>query len=109
MSVTKYLDKFTHLSRYASDEVNTDLKRQERFLDGLIGTLNYQLRSRTFLDFQTLLNKAIGLEGKRKELGKQKRKFQSHGQSSSNTRPRYSSQLSSSQYLVDKEESIHKT
>jgi hypothetical protein len=43
MSVTKYLDKFTHLSRYAPDEVNTDPKRQERFLDGLIRPLNYLL------------------------------------------------------------------
>jgi hypothetical protein len=75
MSVTEYLDKFTHLSRYAPDEVNTDTKRQERFLDGLIGPLNYQLQSHTFLDFQTLVNKAIGLESKRKELGEQKRKF----------------------------------
>jgi hypothetical protein len=37
-----------------------------------------------------LLNKAIGLENKRKELGEKKHKFQSQGQSSSNTRPRYS-------------------
>jgi hypothetical protein len=43
MSETEYLDKFTHLSRYAPDEVNTDPKRLERFLDGLIGPLNYQL------------------------------------------------------------------
>jgi hypothetical protein len=91
MSATEYPDKFTHLSRYAPDEVKTDLKRKERFLDGLIGLLNYQLQSHTFQDFQTLLNKAIGLESKRKELGKQKCKFQSHGQSSSNTHPRYSS------------------
>jgi hypothetical protein len=48
MSVTEYLDKFTHLSRYAPDEVNTDPKRQERFLDGLIGPLNYQLQSHIF-------------------------------------------------------------
>jgi hypothetical protein len=79
MSVTEYLDKFTHLSCYAPDEVNTDLKRQERFLDGLIGPLNYHLQSHTFPYFQTLLNKAIGLESKRKELGEQKHKFQSHG------------------------------
>jgi hypothetical protein len=92
------LDKFTHLSCYASDEVNTDLKRQERFLDGLIGPLNYQLQSHAFPDFQTLLNKAIELESKRKELDEQKRKFQSHWQSSSNTRPRFSSQQSPSQY-----------
>jgi hypothetical protein len=43
MSVTEYLDKFTHLSRHAPDEVNTNPKRQEKFLDGLIGPLNYQL------------------------------------------------------------------
>jgi hypothetical protein len=34
-----------------------------------------------------LLNKAIGLENKCKELREQKRKFQSQGQSSGNTRP----------------------
>jgi hypothetical protein len=40
MSVNEYLDKFTQLSSYASDENNTGPKRQERFLDGLIGSLN---------------------------------------------------------------------
>jgi hypothetical protein len=44
MSVNEYLDKFTQLSRYAPDDVNTDPKRQERFLDGLIEPLNYQLQ-----------------------------------------------------------------
>jgi hypothetical protein len=60
--------------------------------------LNYQLQSHIFPDFQTLVNKAIGLESKRKEMGEQKRKFQSHGQSSSNTRPRFSSQQSLTSY-----------
>jgi hypothetical protein len=69
MSVTEYLDKFTHLSRYAPDEVNTDPKRQERFLNGLIGPLNYQLQNHIFPNFQMLLNKAIGFENKRMELG----------------------------------------
>jgi hypothetical protein len=90
MSMNEYLDKFTQLSRYASDKINTYPKRQERFLDGLIGPLNYQLQSHTFPDFATLLNKAIGLENKRKELGEKKSKFQSQGQSSSSSRPRYS-------------------
>jgi hypothetical protein len=43
MIVSEYLDEFTHLSLYAPDEVNTDTKREERFLDGLIGPLNYHL------------------------------------------------------------------
>jgi hypothetical protein len=64
--------------------VDTYEKRQERFLEGLIGPLNYQLQSHDFPNFQTLLNKAIGLESKRKELFDHKRKFQ--GQSSRNTR-----------------------
>jgi hypothetical protein len=36
-----------------------------------------------------LLNKAIGLENKRKELHEKKRKFQTQGQPSSNTHPCY--------------------
>jgi hypothetical protein len=81
MSVNEYLDKFTQLSRYAPDEVNTDPKRQECFLDSPIGPLNYQLQSYSFPDFATLLNKTIGLDNKLVELGEQKRKIQSRGQS----------------------------
>jgi hypothetical protein len=84
MAVSEYRDRFTQLSRYALDEVDTDEKRQERFLEGLIGPLNYQLQSHTFPNFQTLLNKAIGLESKGREMSNHKRKFQ--GQSSRNTR-----------------------
>jgi hypothetical protein len=90
MSVNEYLYKFTQLSCYAPDEVNIDPKSQEHFLDGLIGPLNYQLQSHIFLDFATLLNKVICLANKCVELGEQKHKFQSHGQSS-NTRPRFNS------------------
>jgi hypothetical protein len=87
MFVSEYRDKFALLSRYAPDEVDIDPKRQERFLDGLIGSLNYQLQSHTFPNFQSLLDKAIDLESKRRELGEQKRKFQSQGQSSSTSPP----------------------
>jgi hypothetical protein len=74
MSISEYRDRFTQLSRYAPEEVDTDEKRQERFLEGLIGPLNYQLQSQNFPNFQTLLNKAIGLANKRKELSDHKRK-----------------------------------
>jgi hypothetical protein len=90
MSVNEYLDKFTQLSLYAPDQVNTNPKRQERFMDSLIGPLNYQRQSHSFPNFATLLNKAIGLENKLVELGEHKRKFQTHGQSS-NTRPHFNS------------------
>jgi hypothetical protein len=107
MPVNEYLDKFTQLSRYATDEVNTDPNRQERLLDGLIGPLNYQLQSHSFPDFATLLNKAIGLENKRVELGEQKCKFQTHGQSS-NTRPASTHHMVLSLVLVDQVEIICK-
>jgi hypothetical protein len=68
MSVSEYRDRFTQLSRYAPEEVDTDEKCQERFLEGLIESLNYQLQSHSFPNFKTLLNKAIGLESKRREL-----------------------------------------
>jgi hypothetical protein len=80
MLVNEYLDKFTKLSRYASDEVNTDPKRQEHFLDGLIGLLNYQLQSQ-LLGLRNITKQNIGLENKLVELGKHKHKFQTHGQS----------------------------
>jgi hypothetical protein len=83
--VSEYRDRFTQLSFYTPEEVDTDEKRQERFLEGLIGPLNYQLQSHIFPNFQTLLNKAIGLESKRREPSDHKRKFQ--GQYSRNTRP----------------------
>jgi hypothetical protein len=76
MSVSEYRDCFTQLSHYALEEVNTDEKRQKRFLEGLIRPLNYQLQSHSFSNFQTLLNNVIGLESKRRELLDHKRKCQ---------------------------------
>jgi hypothetical protein len=107
MSVNEYLDKFTQLSHHESDEVNTDPKRQEYFLDGLIGSLNYQLQSHNFPDFATLLNKAIGLENKLVELGDQKRKFQTHGQSATHV-PTSTHHRDLSLVLVDQVEIICK-
>jgi hypothetical protein len=84
ITVSEYRDCFTQLSRYAPEEVDSNEKRQDRFLEGLIGPLNYQLQSHNFPNFQTLLNKAIGLESKRKELSDHKRKYQ--GQTGRNSR-----------------------
>jgi hypothetical protein len=35
------MDKFLQLSRYAPEDVNTDVKRQYRFLRGLVDPLHY--------------------------------------------------------------------
>jgi hypothetical protein len=89
MSVAEYRDKFIELYRYASEEVAEDRKKQELLLDGLASSLQYQLMSYPFPDFQQLVHAAIRLEHKRKELGEQKRKATSSGQFGSASHPRF--------------------
>jgi hypothetical protein len=79
MSVAEYKDKFIELSRYAPEEIADDGKKQEMFLDGLSGPLQYLLRSHVFPTFQSLVDGAIRLEYKRRELGEQKMKATSQG------------------------------
>jgi hypothetical protein len=51
MSTSEYKDKFMQLSRYAPEDVNTDAKRQYRFLRGLVDLLHYQQMNHTFPTF----------------------------------------------------------
>ena len=39
-SVVEYIEEFNNLARYAPDEVDTDAKRKEKFLEGLNDELN---------------------------------------------------------------------
>jgi hypothetical protein len=88
MSVSEYRDRFLQLSRYASEDVNTDAKRQYRFLRGLVDPLQYQLMNHTFPTFQHLIDRAIMTERKRKEMEDRKCKI-SGPQSGSSNRPRF--------------------
>jgi hypothetical protein len=65
MSVSKYCDKFIQLSRYAPDEVVDDERKQEHFMEGLNGPLQYSLVAHTFPSFQRLPDKALAIEHKR--------------------------------------------
>ena len=86
MSVVEYRNKFSQLSRYALNEVADDADKQCRFLKGLYDGLQLQLMSNTYPNFQTLVNHAIVIDNKRKEMEAKKRRLQ--GQASrSNTRP----------------------
>jgi hypothetical protein len=90
--VAEYRDKLIELSCYAPEEVVDDGKKQEMFLDGLSGPLQYLLMSHVFPTFQSLVDTAIRLEYKRRELGEQKGKATNQGQSGSVTHPRYAPQ-----------------
>jgi hypothetical protein len=77
------------LSRYAPVDVADDAEKQDHFSDGLIGPIKYQLMVHTFKNFQKMVDNAILVEHARKEMGEQKTKFESSGQFSSNSRPRF--------------------
>ena len=89
LSVSEYKDKFLQLSRYALEDVNKDAKRQYRFLRGLVDPLHYQLMNHTFPTFQHLIDRAIMIERKRREMEDRKRKI-GGSQAGSSSRPCYS-------------------
>jgi hypothetical protein len=49
MSASKYCDIFIQLSRYVPDEVANDERKQEHFIEGLNGPLQYAVVAHTFL------------------------------------------------------------
>jgi hypothetical protein len=57
MSVSEYRDRFIQLSRYAPDEVVEDERKQEHFIEGLNGPLQYALVAHTFPSFQGCLTR----------------------------------------------------
>jgi hypothetical protein len=59
MTVNEYLNKFTQMLRYAPDEVNTDEKKHDAFLNGLNDEIQFQLLNTNYEDFQKMVDKAI--------------------------------------------------
>jgi hypothetical protein len=80
------------LSRYATKDINTDKKKQDMFLEGLNGDIQFQLLNADYADFQHMIDKVIIIESKLKKMKKDgKRKMPFLKQSSgSNVRPRFS-------------------
>jgi hypothetical protein len=72
--VSKFIDEFTNLSRYAPDDIDTDAKRKEKFLEGLNDELSIPLSVAYTPTFQALLDQAIILENKMKQSESRKRK-----------------------------------
>jgi hypothetical protein len=92
MIVNEYLNSFVQLSRYALDDINTDEKKQDIFLNGLNDDIQFQLFNTDYANFQHVVDKAIVSENKIKEMEKDgKRKMSFSGQSfGSNVRPHFS-------------------
>jgi hypothetical protein len=92
MTVNEYLNAFIQLSRYAPDDINIDEKEQDIFSNGLNDDIQFQLLNTDYIDFQHMVDKAIAIENKIKEMEKDgERKVSFHVQpSGSNVRPRFS-------------------
>jgi hypothetical protein len=65
MTVGEYVTRFTQLSRYAPNDVDTDKKKQECFLNGSDDAVAYGLEAPDFENFQTMIDKALVLENRR--------------------------------------------
>jgi hypothetical protein len=92
MTMNEYLNSFIQLSRCAPDDISTDEKKQDVFLNGLNDDIQFQLLNTDYADFQHMVDKAIVIESKIKEMEKDgRRKVSFSGQSSkSNVRPHFS-------------------
>jgi hypothetical protein len=86
MTVSEYVTHFMQLCRYAPNDVDTDEKTQECFLNGLEDGLAYALEARDFKNFQTLVDKALVLENRSRILSS-KRKQERQTQQNTNPMP----------------------
>jgi hypothetical protein len=85
MTMNEYVTRFTQLSRYAPDNVDTNEKKQDWFLNSLNDGLAYAPEARDFVNFQDMVDKALVLEN-RGGIMERKRKMQCTGPQGSNTR-----------------------
>jgi hypothetical protein len=64
-TVSQYVTRFTQLPRYAPDNMDTDEKKQDWFLNGLNDGLTYALEARDFINFQDMVDKSVVYENRR--------------------------------------------
>ncbi|KAK1618152.1 hypothetical protein QYE76_023669 [Lolium multiflorum] len=76
-TLKEYMDDFCALARYAPEDIDTDAKRKEKFLNGLKGELKIPLSVAYAPSYQSLLDQAITLDNNIKKEENRKRKFSS--------------------------------
>jgi hypothetical protein len=71
-TVMQYLNKFNHLSQYAIDEVNTDLKKKNCFMRGLNDRLQRKMAICLDLTYSRAVSTALVVKAKNTGQGKSK-------------------------------------
>jgi hypothetical protein len=69
---TQYLNKFNHLSQYAIDQVNTDLKKRNCFMRGLNDRMQRKMATCIDLSYGRAVSTALAVEAKYAGSGKLK-------------------------------------
>jgi hypothetical protein len=84
MNVSDYVDKFTYWGRYAPNDIDSDDKKKERFLNGLHEELETYLVAVPYPDLEAMVDATIMVEDKHKAaLESRKRRMMTQGGSSS--------------------------
>ena len=63
-TVTQYLNKFNHLSQYAIDQVNTNLKKRNCFMRGLNDRLQRKMATCLDLSYSRAVSTVLAVEAK---------------------------------------------
>jgi hypothetical protein len=71
-TVTQYLNKFNHLSQYAIDQVNTDIKKKNYFMGGLNDRMQRKMATCIDLTYGKAVSTALTVESKYASSGKSK-------------------------------------
>jgi hypothetical protein len=71
-TVMQYLNKFNHLSQYAIDQVNIDLKKKNCFMRGLNDRLQRKMAMCLDLTYSRAVSTTLAVEAKNARLGKSK-------------------------------------
>jgi hypothetical protein len=71
-TVMQYLNKFIHLSQYAIDQVDTDLKKKNCFMRGLNDRLQQKMATCLDLTYSRAVSTALAVEAKNVGHGKSK-------------------------------------
>jgi hypothetical protein len=71
-TVMQYLNKFNHLSQYAIDQVNTDLKKKNCFMRGLNDRLQRKMATCLDLIYSRVVSTVLAVEAKNTGQGKSK-------------------------------------
>jgi hypothetical protein len=71
-TVMQYLNKFNHLSQYAIDQVNTELKKKNYFMRGLNDWLQRKMATCLDLTYSRTVSTTLAVEAKSTDQGKSK-------------------------------------